>query len=50
MIKILVYLIVIIFFYRVLNKLVSLPKKNNSKYSENKRGIKYQDAEYKEID
>ena len=49
--KILLYLVLIIFFYRVLTRLISLSSpKENLNQSKNRQGIKYQDAEFKEID
>ena len=51
MIKFILYLFLIMFFYRALSRLIALPnKEKNNNENKNKRGVKYQDAEFKEID
>lgn len=47
--KLLLYFILIIVFYRTLSKLISLPRMNNKQGKSNK-GVKYKDAEFEEID
>ena len=51
MMKLLLYLILIIFFYKTLSKLISLPKmRGNKNKNQSSKGVKYKDAEFEEID
>jgi len=49
MIKLLLYFIFIIFFYRTLSKIINLPR-STTKQPKNSKGESYKDAEFEEID